>query len=68
MTAALDIIVPGLRSVPSHAQVQTITVNGVGHLGMLLSRQVIGCIAAALCAHGTATAAEPAMRLLPTAS
>ena len=68
VTAALDIIVPGLRSVPSHAQVETITVNGVGHLGMLLSRQVVGCIAAALCVHGTATAAEPAMRLLPTAS
>ncbi len=41
VTAALDIIVPGLRSVPSHAQVETITVNGVGHLGMLLSRQVV---------------------------
>jgi len=68
VTAALDIIVPGLRSVPSHAQVETIRVNGVGHLGMLLSRQVIGCIAAAVRAHGTATAAEPAMRLLPSAS
>ena len=52
VTAALDIIVPGLRSVPSHAQVETITVNGVGHLGMLLSRQVVGCIAAALCEYG----------------
>ena len=35
VTAALDIIVPGLRSVPFHAQVETITVNDVGHLGML---------------------------------
>ncbi len=68
VTAALDIIVPGLRSVPSHARVETVTVNGVGHLGMLLSRRVIGCIAAALCADGTATAAEPTMRLLPSAS
>jgi triacylglycerol lipase len=68
VTAALDIIVPGLRSVPSYAQVETITVNGVGHLGMLLSRRVIGCIAAALCADGTATAAEPTMRLLQSAS
>ena len=68
VTAALDVIVPGLRSVPSHARVETITVNGVGHLGMLLSRRVIGCIAAALCADGTATAAEPTMRLLPSAS
>ena len=67
-TAALDVIVPGLRSVPFHAQVETITVNDVGHLGMLMSRQVIGCIGAALCAPGTATAAEPVMRLLPRAS
>jgi triacylglycerol lipase len=68
VTAALDVIVPGLRSVPFHAQVETITVNDVGHLGMLMSRQVIGCIVAALCAQTTATAAEPAMRLLPNAS
>ena len=51
VTAAFDIIVPGLRSVPSHAQVETIMFDGVGHLRMLLSRQVIGCIAAARCAH-----------------
>jgi triacylglycerol lipase len=56
VTAALDIIVPGLRSVPSHAQVETITVNGVGHLGMLLSHQVIGCITAALSARELAAA------------
>ena len=47
-TATLDIIVPGLRSVPPHPQVETITVGGVGHLGMLLSRQVVGRIVAAL--------------------
>ena len=57
VTAALDIIVPGVRSVPSHAQVETVTVNGVGHLGMLLSHQVIGCITAALSAHEVAAAA-----------
>jgi triacylglycerol lipase len=68
VTAALDIIVPGPRSVPSHAEVETITVSGVGHLGMLLSRRVIGCITAALCAHGTATTVQPAMRLLASAS
>jgi triacylglycerol lipase len=68
VTAALDVIVPGRRSMPFHAQVETITVNDVGHLGMLLSRQVIGCITAAWCATETATAAEPAMRLLPRAS
>jgi triacylglycerol lipase len=68
VTAALDIIVPGLRSVPSHAQVESITVNGVGHLGMLLSRRVIGCVTAALCADGTTTGTEPAMRLLASAA
>ena len=54
VAANLDVIVPGLRSVPSHPQVEAITVNGVGHLGMLLSRRVIGCITAALCStrHG----------------
>jgi triacylglycerol lipase len=57
VTAALDIIVPGPRSVPSHAQVETIRVNGVGHLGMLVSHQVIGCITAALSAHEVAAAA-----------
>ena len=68
VTAALDIIVPGLRSVPSHAEVETITVDGVGHLGMLLSQRVIECIAAALCAQHTTTAADPEMRQLPSAS
>jgi triacylglycerol lipase len=67
VTAALDIIVPGLRSVPSHARVETVTVNGVGHLGMLLSHQVIGCITAALSARESA-AAEPPIRLLQRAS
>ena len=68
VTAALDIVVPGPRSVPSYAQAETITINGVGHLGMLLSRRVVGCITAALCADGTAMAAEPAMRQLPKAA
>ena len=68
VAANLDVIVPGLRSVPSHPQVEAITVNGVGHLGMLLSRRVIGCITAALCSDGTATVAELAPRLLQSAS
>ncbi len=51
VTAALDIVVPGLRSLPPHPQVEHVTVNGVGHLGMLLSRRVIGHITAALCAE-----------------
>jgi pimeloyl-ACP methyl ester carboxylesterase len=55
-TAALDIIVPGLRSVPAHAKVETITVGGVGHLGMLLSRQVVKHIVDALPACSIADA------------
>lgn len=50
VTAALDIIVPGVRSVPPHAHAETFTVGGVGHLGMLLSDQVAGRIVAALAA------------------
>ena len=53
LAAALDIVVPGMRALPSHAQVETITFDGVGHLGMLVSQQVIGCIAAELCAQRT---------------
>jgi triacylglycerol lipase len=66
VTAALDIVVPGVRSVPPHAH-QTVTVSGVGHLGMLLSGRVIGCIASALCPDGSAATA-PAMQQLPKAS
>jgi triacylglycerol lipase len=58
VTAALDIIVPGERSVPSHAQAETIRVNGVGHLGMLRSSEVIEFIAAALSARESAAVAE----------
>jgi hypothetical protein len=35
---------------------------------MLLSQRVIECIAAALCAKHTTTAADPEMRQLPSAS
>jgi triacylglycerol lipase len=48
VTAALDMIVPGLRSVPAHTQAETVTVGGVGHNGMLLSREVVGRIVDAL--------------------
>jgi hypothetical protein len=51
-TATLDMIVPGLRSVPAHTRVETVTAGGVGHLGMLVSRQVVGHVVAALPAHG----------------
>jgi triacylglycerol lipase len=66
LTAALDIIVPGVRAVPSHAQAETITFEGVGHLGMLVSRQVIGCIAAELCTQRTV--GEVRMPVLPNVS
>jgi triacylglycerol lipase len=49
-TATLDVIVPGLRSVRTHAHVQTVKVGDVGHNGMLLSRQVVDRIVAALSA------------------
>jgi pimeloyl-ACP methyl ester carboxylesterase len=48
ITATLDMIVPGVRSVPAQAEVESVTVGGVGHLGLLLSQQVIGRILAAL--------------------
>jgi triacylglycerol lipase len=68
VTAALDVVVPGQRSVPPHPQAETITVNGVGHLGMLLSRRVIGYITDALCADSSGTAAEPATSVWQKAS
>jgi hypothetical protein len=48
--------------------VETITVDGVGHLGMLRNRQVIGCVAAALSADESAAVADPPMRLVESAS
>lgn len=68
VTASLDVVVPGQRSVPPHPQAETITVNGVGHLGMLTSRRVIGYITDALWADGAATAAEAEPRVLQQAS
>jgi pimeloyl-ACP methyl ester carboxylesterase len=53
LTAALDFIVPGLRAAHSHPHAETITFEGVGHLGMLVSRQVIVCITAELCGPRT---------------
>jgi pimeloyl-ACP methyl ester carboxylesterase len=57
VTAALDIIVPGPRSVPVHADVENIMVDGIGHLGMLVSRRVLGHIVAALPTQGSPVAA-----------
>jgi len=49
--ATLDVIVPGVRSVPAHADVEIMKIDGVGHLGMLLSPRVVGRIVAALAAN-----------------
>jgi triacylglycerol lipase len=51
ITATLDVVVPGVRSVPAHADVETMKIDGVGHLGMLLSPRVVGSIVAALAAN-----------------
>jgi triacylglycerol lipase len=59
VAAALDIIVPGARSVPAQVDVETITFDGIGHLGMLISRRVVDCIVAALPAQGSPVAADP---------
>jgi len=66
--AGLDIVVPGLRSVPSHDQVETIRFDGVGHLGMLVSSQVIDCIAATLFGHLPSRPAAAPITLLRNAS
>jgi hypothetical protein len=58
VTAAFDVIVPGLRSVPTNAKVETITVRGVGHNGMLLSPKVVRHIVEALPACGDASPAS----------
>jgi hypothetical protein len=33
----VEVIGPGRRSVPAHAEVQTVAVDGVGHIELLLS-------------------------------
>lgn len=48
-TAANDMIVPGARAVPPHAGVQTMSVDHVGHIGLLFSAQVVRRIVHALC-------------------
>jgi hypothetical protein len=48
ITATLDVVVPGVRSVPAHTSVEPVTMGGVGHLGMLLSPHVVRRIVAAL--------------------
>lgn len=55
-TASLDMIAPGLRAVPPHAGTHTITVEGVGHMGLLTNPKVIDGIVAALTPYEEAAA------------
>jgi pimeloyl-ACP methyl ester carboxylesterase len=41
ITADQDRIVPGRRSMPQHAPVETVTIEGVGHKGLHVNPQVI---------------------------
>jgi hypothetical protein len=56
LTATLDLIVPGHRSVPGQTAVQNVSVDDMGHVGMLLSRRVVDRIVDALPAHEQTTA------------
>jgi|SRR4051794_5893489 len=41
ITSTLDAVVPGGRALPSQADVETVTVDDVGHVGLLMSREVV---------------------------
>jgi triacylglycerol lipase len=41
VTGGADMIVPGRRALPAHAEFETVEVHGVGHLGLLQNPQVI---------------------------
>jgi triacylglycerol lipase len=56
LMAAFDVIVPGRRPLPTRAGVQTVTVDDVGHVGLLMSRPAIGRIVNALPIHERAAA------------
>jgi hypothetical protein len=49
-TATFDLIVPGHRALPAASQLNAITVDGVGHSGMLVDPSVISQIVAAVAA------------------
>jgi triacylglycerol lipase len=68
MAADLDIVVPGLRSVPPHSEVQAIRFSGMGHLGMLLSARVIGRIVTELSTPREATDSAALAREFRSAS
>jgi triacylglycerol lipase len=50
ITAGSDRIVRGHRSLPAHAEVETVEVHGAGHVGVLQNAQVISQVASAIIA------------------
>ena len=50
ITAGSDRVVRGHRSLPTHAEVETAEVRGVGHLGLLQNPQVISQVVSAIIA------------------
>ena len=52
ITASHDRIVPGPRSLPINAEVDTVAVDGVGHMGLRLYPQVIDQVLRAIVAGG----------------
>ena len=50
ITASHDRVVPGPRSLPIHAEVETVAVEGVGHVGLRLNPQVIDQVVRAIVA------------------
>jgi pimeloyl-ACP methyl ester carboxylesterase len=47
-TSTLDAVVPGGRALPPQADVETVTVHDVGHVGLLMNREVVARIFDAL--------------------
>jgi triacylglycerol lipase len=43
-TSTLDAVVPGGRALPSQADVETVTIDDVGHVGLLMSQEVVARI------------------------
>lgn len=56
ITGTSDMVVPGRRSVPAQATVQTLAVEGIGHIGLLQDPQVVSGIVDALPTHEQAVA------------
>ena len=48
VSATADLVVPGRRSVPGHARVEAITIEGLGHVGLRMHPEVVQMIVDAL--------------------